>query len=77
MPPNAPRPPMSDDLHALEERLAHLIRTVDDMSDVIARQDRDLDLLKKRVQMLMEREAERQSEQPGGIILGDERPPHY
>lgn len=68
---------MSDQLRALEERLAHLIRTVDDMSDIIARQDRDIEHLKARVQMLMEREADRQAEQSGGIVLGDERPPHY
>jgi len=68
---------MTDPLHSLEERLAHLIRTVDDLSDVIARQDTEIDRLKTRVQMLIEREAQRQSEATGGVVLGDERPPHY
>lgn len=68
---------MTDPLHSLEERLAHLIRMVDDLSDVIARQDSEIDRLKTRVQMLIEREAQRQSEATGGVVLGDERPPHY
>ncbi|KGM89170.1 Uncharacterized protein rosmuc_00654 [Roseovarius mucosus DSM 17069] len=61
----------------IEEKLAHLIRTVDDLSDVIARQDRELDRLRVRVEMLLAREAARQGESDGGVILGDERPPHY
>ncbi len=61
----------------LEEQIAHLTRTVDELSDVIARQDKDLALLTHRVQMLIEREAERQSDTSDGIVLGDQRPPHY
>lgn len=68
---------MSISEEALEERLAHLLRTVDELSDVVARQDSEIAVLQRRVQMLMEREAERQSEQTGGIVVGDERPPHY
>ena len=61
----------------LEERLAHLDRTVEDLSEVIARQAREIAVLQRRVQMLMEREAERESAQGDAVILGDERPPHY
>lgn len=61
----------------IEEKLAHLIRAVDDLSDVIARQDREIDHLRVRVEMLLAREAARQGESDGGVILGDERPPHY
>ncbi|AKO98524.1 MAG: SlyX family protein [Marinovum algicola] len=68
---------MTDPLLSVEERLAHLIRMMDDMSDVIARQDGEIARLRQQVDMLMHREAERQSEQPGGVVLGDERPPHY
>ena len=62
---------------AIEERLAHLIRAVDDLSDTVARQDRDIALLQARVQMLLQREATREAEGSGGVVLGDERPPHY
>ncbi|MCJ7871141.1 SlyX family protein [Marinovum sp. 2_MG-2023] len=68
---------MSTQIDALEERIAHLIRMVDDMSDVIARQDTDITRLQSQVTRLILREAERQNEQPGGVVLGDERPPHY
>ena len=61
----------------LEEQIAHLTRTVDELSEVMARQQAEIDRLSRRVQMLMEREAERQAEATGGVVIGDERPPHY
>ncbi|MEO0487871.1 MAG: SlyX family protein [Pseudomonadota bacterium] len=59
----------------IEEKLAHLERIVDDLSEVVARQDRDIAALKAKVALLMDREAGREAD--GGVILGDERPPHY
>ncbi|ETX30118.1 SlyX family protein [Roseivivax isoporae] len=61
----------------LEERLAHLIRQVDDLSDVVARQDTEIARLTARVARLMQREAEREADGSGGHVYGDERPPHY
>lgn len=61
----------------LEEQIAHLTRTVEELNEVITRQQVELDTLTRRVHMLMEREAEREQAQSGGIILADERPPHY
>ena len=61
----------------LEESLAHLTRVVDDLSEVVARQDGEITRLTKRVGMLMEREAERELEQGGSVPLGDEKPPHW
>ncbi|UWR21776.1 SlyX family protein [Sulfitobacter sp. S190] len=61
----------------IEEKLAHLMRTVDDLSDVVARQETEIALLTRRVEMLMRREAERDSDPTGGVVIGDERPPHY
>lgn len=61
----------------LEERIAHLTRTVDELSDVVARQQDEIDRLTRRVAMLWQREADRAQEGGGGVILGDERPPHY
>ena len=42
----------------LEEQMAHLIRTVDDLSDVVARQETEIATLTRRVHMLMQREGE-------------------
>ena len=61
----------------IEERLAHVERLLDDLNEVVARQSREIEVLTKRVQLLMEREAARELESSGGVIVGDERPPHY
>ena len=64
-------------MDALEEKLAHLIRQVDDLSDVVAAQADEIDRLTRRVALLMEREAAREDDSAGSIYLGDEKPPHY
>ncbi|EAP75838.1 SlyX family protein [Roseovarius nubinhibens] len=61
----------------LEETIAHLTRQVDDLSDVVAHQQDQIDRLSLFVDKLMERERARAAEGTGGIVLGDERPPHY
>ena len=57
---------------SLEERIAHLARAVDDLSDVVTQQASQIELLNRRVKMLLEREAERET-QP----QTEERPPHW
>ena len=64
-------------MEQLEEKIAHLTRTVEELSDVVARQNTEIALLTRRVQMLMEREATREQDGSGGVVMGDERPPHY
>ena len=73
----APHEGMEKRIDRLEEQIAHLTRTVEDLSDIVARQERELALVTRRAQMLMAREAERDSQGGGGIVVGDERPPHY
>lgn len=65
------------DLTHLEEKIAHLTRTVDDLSDIIARQEDQISRLTYRVEMLMEREASREMDTGGSVPLADQRPPHY
>lgn len=64
-------------LLSLEENLAHLSRTTEDLSEVIARQDRLIAQLSRRLGLLMEAEAARQADQQGAVALADQRPPHY
>lgn len=66
-----------DRIEKLELTVAHLVRQVEDLSDIIAKRETEIDLLTRRVHMLMEREAQRESEGSGGVLYGDERPPHY
>ena len=60
---------------ALEERIAHLTRAVEDLSDVVARQSKDLDRLLRLTQLLAEREAEREGS--GQAPEANVRPPHW
>ncbi len=64
-------------MEKLEEEIAHLTRTVEELSDVVARQEAEITTLNRRVHMLMQREGERDAEATGGVVIGDERPPHY
>lgn len=66
-----------DRLTQLEETVAHLTRQVEELNEVVARQDTELSKMTHRVRMLLEREAEREQANSGGVVLGDERPPHY
>ena len=59
----------------IEERLSHLIRAVDDLSDVVARQGKELDRLTRLVGLLAEREAERETQ--GGSPEANQKPPHW
>lgn len=63
-------------LDAVEERMAHLIRTVEDLSDVVAGQAKEIATLTRRVQMLMEREADREA-QGLGSAEANVPPPHW
>ena len=64
-------------MNTLEEHIAHLVRTVDELSDVVARQATEIDRLTRKVEMLMLREAQRDSDADGAVHSGDERPPHW
>lgn len=59
-----------------EERIAHLERMVEDLSDTVARQARTLEVLERRLAALLQREAERAQDE-GGAVFTDQRPPHW
>jgi len=61
---------------ALEERIAHLMRAVDDLSDIVAAQAREIDRLTRLTEMLALREAQREEtglDAPAANV----RPPHW
>lgn len=64
------------DAIALQEQIAHLVRTVEELSDVVARQDVEIAQLTRKVALLVDREAGRETGD-GGVLIGDERPPHW
>jgi len=64
-----------DRIETLEERLSHLTRAVEDLSDVVARQADEIDRLTRLTQLLAEREAER--EVAGDAPAANQPPPHW
>jgi SlyX protein len=60
----------------LEEKVAHLIRAVEDLSDVVARQATEIAGLERRVRLLMERAAEEEVLR-GTSPEANVRPPHW
>lgn len=68
---------MSDRITDLEEQVAYLSKTVDELSDVIARQDKALDTVTRRLQLLMQRAAEQELDAGGSVPLADQKPPHW
>jgi SlyX protein len=67
---------MSPRLDAIEEKLAHLERALAEISDVVARQQKDLDRALDRNQRLMEKIAALESDF-GPSASAHEKPPHY
>lgn len=64
-----------DRLLDLELHLAEVMRVNDDLSSIVASQQKEVERLSKLVQLLVQREAEREAE--GGEYIADQRPPHW
>ena len=65
-----------DRIDVLEEKVAHLILAVEDLSDVLARREKELDRLGRLVGLLAQREAEREAA-GGEAPEANVRPPHW
>jgi len=64
------------DQTAIEERIAHLTRAMDDLSDIVARHEREIATLSTRIRLLQEREAEREADALGPAPA-NQPPPHW
>jgi SlyX protein len=67
---------MTQRLDSIEEKLAHLERAVAEISDVVARQQKQLDAALDRNQRLMEKISAIESDF-GASATAHEKPPHY
>jgi uncharacterized coiled-coil protein SlyX len=67
---------MTDRLETIEIKLAHLERAVAEISDVVARQQQELNRALDRNQRLMEKLAALESDFPLSATA-HEKPPHY
>ena len=59
----------------LQERYLHQEETLQVLSDQIARQQRDIDLLNRKQALMLEQL--KAVDSGVGVTVGDERPPHY
>jgi len=67
---------MLERLDAIEEKVAHLERALNELSDVVARQQKELDRALERNQRLLDKIAAIESES-GTSATAYEKPPHY
>jgi SlyX protein len=67
---------MPERLDAIEEKLAHLERAVSELSDVVARQQKDLERALDRNQHLMDKLVALETDF-GPSATAHEKPPHY
>ena len=67
----------TDRITDLEVQLAHQAHMLDDLSDVVTRQSREIDLLTRRLRMVMERLAEHDLATGDSAPLADQKPPHW
>jgi len=63
-------------LESVEEKLAHLERAIAELSDVVLRQQREIDTALARTQRLMA-QLEAVASESGASATGFEKPPHY
>ena len=69
---------MSDTrLTNLESTIALQEQTISDLSDVIVRQQAEIDLLKAQVKVITHRMEQGNDALPGGESPAHEKPPHY
>ena len=57
-----------------EAKISYLIKDIEDLSDIVAEQSRELEKLNKQVSFLIKKETER--DEISGVVLGD-KPPHW
>jgi len=66
-----------DQMDRLEEQLAHQSVLVDALNSVVTAQADQIDILQRRVALLMKRAAEQESDHFSGAAIQDQKPPHW
>jgi SlyX protein len=67
----------TDRTERLETAVAHLLRTAEDLSAVVADQAARIERLERQLGLLLEREADRDAGAGGSVTLADQKPPHW
>ena len=61
----------------LEENYARLELMLEELNTVITRQDKEISILSRKIELLTAREAQRELENTNSILLADVKPPHW
>lgn len=64
-------------LQKLEETLAHQASENQDLSDMVAKQWKLVEILERRLAALEQRLQSIEADQPSDVPSADEKPPHY
>lgn len=64
-------------IKVLEEKYARLELMLEELDTVIIRQDKEMSVLRKKIELLMVREAERELDDNNSILVADVKPPHW
>ena len=57
-----------------ETKISYLIKDIEDLSDIVAKQGLELEKINKKVSFLIQKVTER--DEISGVVLGD-KPPHW
>jgi SlyX protein len=68
---------MDQRLEAAEIHISHLTRTIEELSDQVARQANQIDRLNSRFQAMLDRMSKQDVGDDSGVPLLDQRPPHW
>jgi len=60
----------------LEIQVSHQTQTIDELSDMVAKQGDEIARLTRKVAVLLENAADAQAG-AGGVVLADQKPPHW
>ncbi len=67
----------SDRLEAVEIKLAHVEHALNEINEVVIRQQRELDQVRARQQQLLQQLQAVEAQAGSASAGGDEKPPHY
>ena len=61
----------------IEEKLSHIMKSLDELSDIVAKHETTITLSTSRIEKLMNMLAEKELESGSAAYFQDDKPPHY
>ena len=61
----------------IEEKLSHIMKSLDELSDIVAKHETTITLSTSRIEKLMKKKKKKELEGGGAAYFQDDKPPHY